>query len=245
MTVTDVLQRMRALPFRDLDTIVGDAPALILAPHPDDESLGCGGLIAAARDRGRSPEVVFITDGTGSHPHSRAFPRDRLRDTREAEANAALRELNLPDGHSTFLRLPDAAAPHDGALFDQAVGSLAAIALRRRCGCVLAPWRHDPHADHLATHRMAAVLARRLRLRHWSYPVWGWTLPTSNPLDEIVRGARLDISRHLPAKRRAIAAHVSQHGGLITDDPEGFCLPADLLSIFDESYEVYLEQDVG
>ena len=45
---------------------------------------------------------------------------------------------------------------------------------------------------------------------------------------------------HLPAKRRAIAAHASQYGALIDDDPAGFQLPADLLSIFDQPWETFL-----
>ena len=240
MTVEDVLRQMRALPVRGLDAIIGDSACLILAPHPDDESLGCGGLTAAACDQRRPPEVVFVTDGAGSHPNSRSFPPDRLRATREAEATAALRELNLSSEHIAFMRLPDTAAPHDGARFEQAVETIARIAVRRRCGTIFAPWRNDPHGDHLATHLMAAEVARRLQLRHLSYPVWGWTLPPSERLDSPVRGARLDINRYLPAKRRAIAAHASQHGGLITDDPDGFCLPNELLAIFDQPYEVFL-----
>jgi hypothetical protein len=88
---------------------------------------------------------------------------------------------------------------------------------------------------------MAAEAAARLRLRHIAYPVWGWTLPPDEALDTTVAGSRLDIQRHLPAKRRAIAAHASQHGRVVTDDPSGFTLPADFLAVFDAPYEVYLD----
>ena len=71
----DVHDAMRALPVaRDLDEITGNRCALILAPHPDDESLGCGGLIAEACARGRPPAVIIVSDGTGSHPLSREYP---------------------------------------------------------------------------------------------------------------------------------------------------------------------------
>jgi LmbE family N-acetylglucosaminyl deacetylase len=243
MMVADVLRQMRALPVRDPAAILGRATALILAPHPDDESLGCGGLIAAACDLGWPPRVVFVTDGTGSHPGSRLFPPERLRTTREAEARAALRELKLPDEHIAFLRLPDTAAPHAGAQFEDVVEMIAGMARRWKCGSIFAPWRHDPHCDHLASHLMAAEVARRLRVRHVSYPVWGWTLPPSDELAETVRGARLDIRPYLTAKGRAIAAHASQHGELIADDPGGFRLPADLLSNFHQPYEVFLKND--
>ena len=88
---------------------------------------------------------------------------------------------------------------------------------------------------------MAAEVARRLHLRHWSYPVWGWTLSDRRLLDELSRGNRLDIGGFLAAKRLAIAAHASQHGGVITDDPEGFQIPTDLLAIFEAPYEVFVD----
>ena len=59
-----------------------------------------------------------------------------------------------------------------------------------------------------------------------SIPIWGWTLDADAPIEESTEhGWRLDVTAHLPAKRRAIAAHASQYGGLITDDPRGFQLP--------------------
>ncbi len=241
MTVADVALRMRGVPSRDLDAFLDRSGAVILAPHPDDESLGCGGLIAAARARGRPVSVVFVTDGTGSHPNSRAFPPERLRATREAEATMALRFLGVAARDITFLRLPDTAAPSDGILFDLTVARIANVARRNGHGGIFAPWRHDPHGDHLAAHLMAAEVARRLHLRHWSYPVWGWTLSDRRLLDELSRGARLDIGEVLPAKRLAIASHASQLGGVITDDPDGFQLPADLLGIFEAPYEVFVD----
>jgi LmbE family N-acetylglucosaminyl deacetylase len=50
----------------------------------------------------------------------------------------------------------------------------------------------------------------------------------------------LDISRWHDVKRRAIAAHASQYSDLITDDPNGFRLPATLLSAFEQPFEVFL-----
>jgi LmbE family N-acetylglucosaminyl deacetylase len=71
--------------------------------------------------------------------------------------------------------------------------------------------------------------------------VWGWTIAedTILPASQIA-GWRLDISPNLAAKRRAIAAHASQYGDVITDDPTGFHLPADLLRTFDRPFEVFL-----
>jgi LmbE family N-acetylglucosaminyl deacetylase len=240
MTVSDVLTAMRDLPMMDLDDIAGPSTTLILAPHQDDESLGCGGLIAEGCARGRPPFVIFVTDGTGSHSSSVSYPSQRLRATRESEALAAVRALGLSADRVRFLRLPDTKAPHSGPAFDWAVETIGVTARRLGCCSIAAPWQHDPHCDHLASHQMAVAAASRCGIRHIAYPVWGWTLPGDDALEQRVLGGRLDIAIHLPAKRRAIAAHASQHGHLITDDPNGFVLPRDLLGIFDKPYECFL-----
>src|SRR3984893_10953906 len=61
-----------ALPVADLDQIFGTGGIVVVAPHPDDETLGCGGLIALASQLGRNIQVVVISDGVGSHPNSRS-----------------------------------------------------------------------------------------------------------------------------------------------------------------------------
>lgn len=236
-----VLDRMAALPFADLDGIIGGATALVLAPHADDESLGCGGLIAEACARGLPPVVVVLTDGAMSHPSSRSYPPPRLRAQRRAEARAAVAALGLGSGRLHFLDVPDGRAPREGPGMEEAAVRVADLA--RACGArtVLTTWEHDPHADHAAAHAIARAAARLVGARVVSYPVWGWALPRRARLPVApVAGARLDIARHLPAKRRAIAAHESQHSGLIADDPQGFRLPASLLSAVDRPFEVFL-----
>jgi LmbE family N-acetylglucosaminyl deacetylase len=242
MRAEEAQAAMRELPLGDLDSIVGIGTVLILAPHADDESLGCGGLIAECCARGRPPMVLILTDGVGSHPNSRAYPPDRLRATREAEARRAVASLGLAADRIGFLALPDTAAPQDGPPFERAVATVMAHARAAGCTAIAASWRHDPHCDHLAAHCIAAAVAQAMGLRHIAYPVWGWTLPPDEILDGDIRGFRLDVARHLPAKRRAIAAHQSQIGGLITDDPSGFQLPAQFLSIFDDAHEVFLAE---
>lgn len=243
-TVAEVLRRMLGLPFADLDAVTGGGTALVVAPHPDDESLGCGGLIAEACARGRPPVLVVLTDGSGSHPRSPSHPPGRLRARREAETRDAAAALGLPADRIHFMHLPDGAAPSEGAALEAAATRLAEIARRYDAGCVLATWEHDPHPDHLAASRIAAAAARAMRLRLVSYPVWGWMLPEDRVLDVAeLDGVRLDIAGHLPAKRRAIAAHASQHAGGIPDDPGGFVLPPEFLAVHDRGFEVFLLHD--
>ncbi len=241
MKAGPALQRFAALPFAPLARVTGGAPPLIVAPHQDDESLGCGGLIAGSVRAGTPPAVVFVTDGSASHPGSRRFDAAARAGVRRKEALAACAILGVGRDRVAFLGLPDGNAPHQGCAFEAAAARLREIGARFGCRSVLAPWVGDPHGDHVAAHRMAAVAARAGRLAHWSYIVWGWTLTEDAEVaDEGADGVRVDIAAWLPLKRRAIAAHRSQHGAVFTDDPSGFVLPPALLGYFARPWEVFL-----
>lgn len=228
----DIRAGWAALPIASLSEILAGRRALILAPHADDESLGCGGLIATACAAGMPPIVAILTDGAASHPGSAAYPPERLRALREAEAGAAMAALGLPEKNLFFLRFPDTKLAD---FIDQAVAHISALARAQHCGLLIAPWAGDPHADHEA----AAAIAAAGALPVLYYPVWGW-LRRDDFAEPARPGWRLDISESVQRKQRAIAAHASQYGGLIEDSPAGFQLPAELLSVFAQDFEVYL-----
>lgn len=243
MRVADVLAALEALPLRSFTEAFGARRALVLAPHADDESLGCGGLIATAVSAGVAPQVVILTDGAASHPGSRTYPPDRLAALREAEAAAAVRCLGLDRQNLHFLRFPDTRLPAAGPDLAGAVARLQSLGEAAGCGVILAPWAHDPHCDHEAAARIAAALAARTGWPLFSYPVWGWLRDGADELPDGARitGFRLDIGAHLAAKQAAIAAHASQYTELITDSPDGFRLPPDLLAVFSRPYEVFVQ----
>jgi LmbE family N-acetylglucosaminyl deacetylase len=235
--VRDILAGFLDLPLVDPLTMLGGRRALILAPHPDDESIGCGGLIAAACAAGTPPVVLILTDGAASHPGSLTFPSARLRAVREAEALAATGILGLPAGNLRFLRQPDTGLAASGDVIE----TVLAIARDAPCGIVIGPWAGDPHCDHEAAAAIAHAVAIRAGLPLLSYPVWGWLRDGGALLDEERRhGWRIDISSVMDRKARAIAAHASQHGGLIKDSPTGFALGPDLLAIATRPFEVFV-----
>ncbi|HTZ69191.1 MAG TPA: PIG-L deacetylase family protein [Acetobacteraceae bacterium] len=240
MQACEIHRAWRELPFADTGTIFGIGRTLVLAPHPDDESLGCGGAIAQLCRAGRPPLVAILTNGAGSHPNSRTMPPAALRRLRQTEAAHAVATLGLlPSRDLVFLDLPDTAAPHEGDAFERAIARVASIA--EHCATICAPWHGDPHNDHLSAHLIAVGAARLRHLRHLAYPVWGWCLsPDTAIMQQQVHGWRLDIRANLRAKRAAIAAHRSQYGQVITDDPAGFTLPRELLAACTQPYEVFL-----
>ncbi len=244
----------RDLPLVTVDALLEPgAAALVLAPHPDDESLGCGGLLAACAVAGRAARVVVVSDGAGSHRRSRAFPPARLVALRQAEARAAVTALGLDatrDLH--FLGLPDTAVPRQGTAFEATVAAVLALP-GPPPGAVFASWRHDPHGDHAATWALAAAVVAALPpgTRLFAYPVWGlahahpvpgFPLPPPPLLAAPPRGVRLDIAPRLAAKRRAISAHASQLGELIQDDAGGFRLPPEALALALRPFELFLAE---
>jgi LmbE family N-acetylglucosaminyl deacetylase len=189
---------------------------VIVAPHPDDETFGCGLLIARAVRAGVAVAVVVLTDGAASHPNSQAWPPARLAGLRRGETRRALARLGAAATALRFLPWRDGRLDGDGA----------ALALRRvlaglRAGIVLVTSPADHHPDHRAAYRLTTAAVHGTRTRLATYAVW------SRLAGATARRAR---DPRLGAKRRAALAHRSQVGPYIADDPAGFTFTADLLA---------------
>ncbi|UOG75572.1 PIG-L family deacetylase [Hymenobacter tibetensis] len=238
---------LRTLPTRPPEYALQVGPTLIVVPHPDDESLGCGGLLALLRQSAVPVQVVLISDGTMSHPHSQVYPAAARRALREAELRAALSELGVAPDNLVCLGLPDSRVPSEGeAGFQEAVAQLRQLFADAVPTSILCPWRRDPHPDHRATSQLvrAALAAGVAQPRLLEYVVWAWerATPADLPQPGEATGWRLDIGPVIAQKQRAIAAHRSQLApGIIPDDPSGFLLSPEMLAHFAQPYEAYIE----
>lgn len=231
-----------ALPVATLPEILGGRGLVVVAPHPDDESLGCGGMIAEACAQGIATRLVVVSDGAGSHPGSRRYPPPQLRALREAETLAAVAELGLAADAVTFIGLPDRFVPTSGPDAEAAGATIAAAARQVDAGAVCVTWRHDPHCDHLASAEIVESARRSFgSARVLAYPIWGWNLPADRDVGTKPTGIRLDVRRHLGAKLAAVAAHRSQTTDLIDDCPDGFRLTPEMIAHFAKPYEILLE----
>ena len=219
----------------------------VLIPHPDDEALGCGGLLALLREANQPVTAVLVSDGSASHPNSVLFSAEARRAVREGELRHALSILGV-DEEPLCLRLPDGAVPstNEQPGFAAAVSKLVEFLEDNKCQTLLLPWRRDSHPDHCASHALAQVALPRLPAppRQLEYLVWAWE--RANPVDlpqpaDNVQEIKIEIAAQLPAKMRAIAAHRSQIApGVFTDDPGGFLLPPAMLARFAERpFELY------
>jgi LmbE family N-acetylglucosaminyl deacetylase len=243
MRVEAFLTALRRMPLAPAPSLTEGKPFVVLSPHPDDESLGVGGVIAAARAKGQRVDIVILTDGSGSHPHSLTHPRDKLVDLRRAEAERAAVHLGVSPDRLVHLGLSDTQTPSAGPAFERSVERIVAIIDDADANALFVTWGGDPHCDHEAADQIArAVRRRRPHLKLWSYPIWGWGLDPAAEIDEPPpRGARIDVSAWLSSKHAAIAAHASQMTDLIDDDPTGFRFDERTLAPFLGPYEYLFE----
>jgi LmbE family N-acetylglucosaminyl deacetylase len=242
----DEPQEMSGLGSLDVSSLQG--PVWVLAPHPDDEALGCGGLLAELTDLGTEVWALLISDGGASHSGSASWSRQRLAQQRLREWHCGLDllgvhlqqrvALNLPDGHLPWPNEPGGPA---------AISAVCAALSRRPPATVLLPWRRDPHPDHRAAHALIrAALHTWPAARLLEYTVW---LPERAGADDLPRPGEVwtwvaDVRRQLGRKEAAIRAHRSQLGQLISDDPGGFVLP-EVMIIRALSGQERLLEDLG
>jgi len=207
---------------------------VVVAPHPDDEVLAAGGLMAAVAAAGRPVQVVAVTGGDASHPGSSRWPVPALLRQRRQERRNALRQLGIVGDDVLELLVADGQV---GAR----VGSVAdRIRLALRPGdTVVAPWRWDGHPDHEATTAAVLRAAAELPVRILQAPIWGWHWARPEVFPESARIFELDPAQRA-AKDRAIAEYVSQ---LEADPTTGAAaiLPGWALARWQRGREVFFE----
>ena len=172
---------------------------LVIAPHPDDEAIGCGGAISLHSARGDRVSAVFLTSGEHGLKHLAREKAWRIREN-EAKKSAAI----LGIAGIEFLRLADWSSREH---IRSAAPRLRAILQREMPELIYLPHPGEWHPDH-----QTAFPCLRSALRGWrgakpalrGYEVW---TPLAH-YDEVE-----DISKVMSRKLRAVRAHKSQVGG--------------------------------
>lgn len=180
---------------------------VVVAPHPDDEVLACGGLIALHAAGGGETLVVAVSDGEASHAGVPGWAAPRLADARRAESAEGLQRLGA--GHAPVLRLglPDGCVTSH---LDDLSGRLAGVL--QRSDVVVSTWRLDGHPDHESTGLATARACEVTGCRQLEAPVWMWHWAAPGdlrvPWDRLACVA-LDAST-VRRKQNALAAHTTQ-----------------------------------
>ncbi|MDG9924422.1 MULTISPECIES: PIG-L family deacetylase [unclassified Pseudomonas] len=201
---------------------------VVVAPHPDDEVLACGGLLASLASADGNV-LISVTDGEGSHPDSPISP-ECLRAVRQEESRAALMRLglDLQRWHWCRLHLPDGGV--DASVLADQLREMILPGDR-----LISTWRGDGHCDHEATGHACAQVAAQRGAQHYETPIWAWHWSApDDPRVPWARACRFDLDQEaVRRKRDAILAHTSQCEG-----PQPV-LSACLLDTLLQPYEIY------
>jgi N-acetylglucosamine malate deacetylase 1 len=181
----------------------GGGRVVVLAPHMDDETLGCGGTIARHVKAGAQVTVVFLTDGryggasyAGMTEPERSRKLEEIIGVRKQEAQQAGEILGVQS--LLFLDAEDTRLSADRRV----PKLLRDILGRERPHCVYLPYFLDQHRDHRAANSvlLAAVTGTRLEFECRGYEVWTPLFPN--------RVVKIDVTIEL--KKRALACYRSQ-----------------------------------
>ena len=180
---------------------------VVVAPHPDDEILVCGALIALQAQAGGKLLVVYVTDGEASHGRIGATARRALAENRRQESELGLATLGATNAAAVRLNMGDGLVAASGTpLWSKLLQILQASDV------VVTTWALDGHPDHEATSRVTAMACKLVGCEVIEAPVWMWHW--SQPRDPRVPFSTLvglpvsPLVAH--AKQAALLCHKSQ-----------------------------------
>jgi N-acetylglucosamine malate deacetylase 1 len=215
--------------------ILSHKSAMVFSPHQDDETFGCGGMIALKRGCGVPVKVTFLTDGQKWQGRNSQLKPDELILIRKKEAEAALSILGVMPSEIHFLQVMDGTLQYlINEQRQQIIDQIVQLLQCHKPEEVYVPHRKDWHKDHKATYELVktAILKSGIQAELLQYPIWlFWNAPLFIifNLQELAFARRLSIDSVKEKKRQAIKAYHSQLPTL----PSGF------LKRFFGSFEIF------
>ena len=235
--------------------------AMVFSPHPDDETLGCGGTIIRKCQTGAEVKIVFMTDGSRSH--HRFMPEAKLIELRQQEAVQAAECLGLTPANVIFLDFRDCELVRETAA---ATAWVQQLLWQNKPQQIFIPYTRETHPDHLATNQivLAALEEYSPEIAVYEYPVWYWHhFPWTTTGDRDSRLAylkasikagfgrqllqefnyRVEIDRPVKEQKQlALAQHQTQMKRLVDDPDWGLLKDAgngEWLECFWQKFEIF------
>lgn len=232
---------------RDATTEICRGKLLILAPHPDDETLACGGVIQATIASGGEVVIAVATDGR--YGDTQVSP-ERMAAIRCRELAEATATLGVPAENVMSLGFADGSL--DSAQM-RLLDALRTLVDERQPDLIIGPLHWDMHPDHAALGRALCDLDHPVQ--RFAYLVWGWERPSTVVLQRMIRALReapatrsrwpvkANASQYLAGKAAALACHGSQfaHDSSFAGQSIGTGGPIgnDFLRTFDGRWEIF------
>jgi len=185
---------------------------IVFAPHPDDETLGCGGVIAKRIREGYDVYVVVMTDGRYSLLRVLGIDRnpspEEVKEIRLEEVRKATRILGVPERNLVFMGFVDGTLEENE---EEAFRRVMELLVEKRPVEVYVSYKRDGHPDHRATYRVVVKAVRELGLQVKIYQysishMYARVGPIVDRLLSLFRGGRVcvDVGEFLVVKERAI-----------------------------------------
>lgn len=199
---------------------------IVVAPHPDDEILGAGGLMHSWARNGAGVMVISVTDGEAADT-----TRTDLASVRRAELRDALGLLSSFPIPVASLGIPDGKVRHHESRLRAALDALIQESVT-----LIAPYELDGHPDHDAVGRICLEVARDRDLPLARYPVWTWHHTEPREL----RDLRFGLFPLEPAARRAKARALQCFESQLRPLRGAPIVPTHVLARFDRPFEAFV-----
>ncbi len=183
----------------------GGETVLVVAPHPDDETLGCGGTIALHRAAGNQVYVLIVTDGGSSG--AGALGREEISRRRSREAKEAIAALGKD------VELIQLALPEGLWAYEELVGVLGGTLTRLKPGIVYTTSCVDYYPEHVRVGAAVADALAATRGRNGCRVVRAYEVQV--PLTPLLANVVADVHDVEHLKRRALQAYATQLPGLL------------------------------
>lgn len=174
-TIKNIIRRLRiqllhlkTCSCTQLNILKGDT--LIIAPHPDDETLGCGGLIQTLCQQGTPPHVVILTGGGKSHSSCCHINESLLKKARRKLSSEILTKLGITPDQIHFLDFPD------GSISPQhpEMSQLEKLLTQLSPNTIFIPHRGEGWSDHLVVRELIKNIHFISSPTIYEYCVWVW-----------------------------------------------------------------------
>jgi LmbE family N-acetylglucosaminyl deacetylase len=213
--------------------------AVVVAAHPDDETLGASGLVQRLHERGVGVSLVIATDGEAAFPEADEQERAQLARRRRCELYESLHAQGLGAIAVHWLGLPDSGLTAARARLDAALADLLAGA-----DLCLLPWPGDPHPDHQAVGE-AVLSVAPVAAHRFAYPVWMWHW--RQPTERAIPRDHAVTYRLSGCQRRRKAAGIAAFASQLKPGPRGEepILSPEMLTHFERDVEVLFRLPPG
>lgn len=142
----------------------------VIAPHPDDETIGCAGLIQQLLGAGKRVDIIYMTGGGKSHSGCCDIDETTLIENRRNLARESAVILKLPQENLHFLDYPDGGIAYDC----EETGKLNRLLKELKPDAVFIPHKGEGWIDHIKTGEIVKSLLHDNKTAIYEYCVWFW-----------------------------------------------------------------------